>query len=431
MNYLELSIKNLHEENKKLYTQVKLGYDFDLVIFIARGAYIIGEDIAALQGVPCLEIFASRQGNKLKDLVSPLLKLIPSDVKKSLREKEMNSDIHEKSSERNVEFDEYVWEQYKDCRKILLVDDSVDTGHTIKNCKEAIEGFFTDAYVKVAVLNRFEKSRKVIEVDFFLYEDTALSGPWSNDSREHKDYINRYNLWHRKHSSNFVSVVMTTYNGEQFLRQQINSIVCQLRERDELIISDDGSTDGTIDIIGEYTDRYPNVRLVKGPGLGVVKNFENGLLYCNNRYIFLSDQDDVWSKHKIEVVLHYFRKFDCTAIVHDAYVIDGEGNKIMDSWFAHRDSGSGLIKNLIKNRHLGCCMAFDKKLLDYALPMPDIEMHDWWLGLLSEKHGRSIFIKNKLLQYRRHGDNTSSLDHYPLGRMIKNRLGLVWNLIKR
>ncbi|MBR4753947.1 MAG: glycosyltransferase family 2 protein, partial [Lachnospiraceae bacterium] len=83
------------------------------------------------------------------------------------------------------------------------------------------------------------------------------------------------------------------------------------------------------------------------------------------------------------------------------------------------------------NRYLGCCMAFDRKLLDYILPIPDVEMHDWWIGLLSEKHGKSVFVKNKLIKYRRHNGNASSLHHYPLFRMIRNRFLLLWNLMGR
>ena len=76
MDYLELSIKSLREENKKLYFKIKFKYNFDLVIFIARGAYMIGEDIAKLQGVPCLEIFASRRGNDFKDFLSALAPIL-------------------------------------------------------------------------------------------------------------------------------------------------------------------------------------------------------------------------------------------------------------------------------------------------------------------------------------------------------------------
>ncbi|MBR5336774.1 MAG: glycosyltransferase [Lachnospiraceae bacterium] len=431
MDYLELSIKKLREEDKKLFYKVKFKYDFDLVIFIARGAYMIGEDLARLQDVPCLEIYASRRGNNLKDFLSPLLKRIPTGVKKNLRKREMNSSLHAKNIERHVEYDENVWAIYRTCRKILLVDDSVDTGHTIKNCRDTIEDFFPEAEVKVAVLNRFSKSAKVTDVDFYLYTDTSILAPWSNDSRENTDYLNRYSLWHRKHASDSISVVMATYNGERFLREQLDSIVCQLRDKDELIISDDGSTDGTLDIIDEYMKRHENIHLFKGPGRGTVENFENGLYNTKNKYILLADQDDIWSKNKLSVIRRYFRKRDCTTIMHDAYVIDEDGNEIMGSWFDHRNSDSGLLKNLVKNRYLGCCMAFDRKLLDYILPIPDIEMHDWWIALLSEKHGKSIFVRNKLIKYRRHGGNTSSLQHYPLMRMIRNRIMLLINLIGR
>lgn len=198
MELLELSKSKLHEENVKLFEKIKNDYDYDLVIFIAKGSYLIGKDLADLKRVPLLEIFATRKGGKLKKIISPFLKIIPKKIKNRLRKKEMNSNYHEKNSERNISFNVNIWKKYIDCKNILLVDDSVDTGYSIKSTVDAIQIFFPNSNIKVATLNVFEKSKKIVYTDFYLYSEKMLLGPWSNDSKENKQYLKEYGEWHEK-----------------------------------------------------------------------------------------------------------------------------------------------------------------------------------------------------------------------------------------
>ena len=225
-----------------------------------------------------------------------------------------------------------------------------------------------------------------------------------------------------------ISVAMATYNGEKYIKKQIESILINLKENDELIISDDGSKDKTLDIIKSIKDK--RIKIISGPKQGVIKNFENALNNCTGDYIFLSDQDDIWEKDKVKKVVPYLEKY--IAVVHDNETVLEDGTILFESWFKHRNSKPGLINNLIKNRYLGCCMAFKKELLDYALPFPNnIEMHDWYLGLIAEKKGKTVFINDKLIKYRRHENNTSSLKHYGLLKMIKNKLVLIKSIINK
>ena len=193
MDYLELSIKNVEEKSKELYEKIKSEYDYDLVIFIAKGSYLIGKELSELNNVPLLEIFATRKGSKLKKVVSPFLKLIPKKILIRLREKEMNSTYHETNNDRTVSFDESIYSKYIDKKKILLVDDSIDSGNSIVLTKNEIKKFFKDAEIKVAVFNVMNKA--TIKPDFCVYEDTMICGPWSNDSMEHKSNIELYNNW--------------------------------------------------------------------------------------------------------------------------------------------------------------------------------------------------------------------------------------------
>lgn len=226
-----------------------------------------------------------------------------------------------------------------------------------------------------------------------------------------------------------ISVCMATYNGEKYLREQIDSIIKQITENDELIISDDGSNDRTLEIIKEYCDHYSNIIFIEGPQKGVVKNFENALKCAKGTIIFLADQDDIWKNDKVIKVLDAFKDEKITLVLHDADIIDGNSQRIMKSFFEHRKSKKGLINNLIKNSYLGCCMAFKNTLLDYVLDFPEyIEMHDWWIGLIAEKKGKVCFLKDKLISYRRHENNVSSFKHHPFNIMIRNRVYLIIQL---
>lgn len=219
------------------------------------------------------------------------------------------------------------------------------------------------------------------------------------------------------------SIVMATYNGEQYIKEQIDSILINMKENDELIISDDGSKDKTKQIIAEYQNKDKRIKLIEGPHKGVKQNFANAIEKANGKYIFLSDQDDIWKKDKIDKVLQVFKTENCVVVTHDAQVINSKLETVIPSFFEYRKCGSGFIKNIWKNTYIGCCMAFDSKIKDKILPIPNnIEMHDQWIGLIGEKNGKSIFYKEKLIEYRRHDANVSQMKHYGLAKMIKNRI---------
>ena len=111
-------------------------------------------------------------------------------------------------------------------------------------------------------------------------------------------------------------------------------------------------------------------------------------------------------------------------------MVDAENNQIYDSFYSIRNSRKGFIKNLVKNSCIGCCMAFRAEIKEKILPFPEnIEMHDWWIGLVSELKYNSVFINDKLIRYRRHGGNVSSLTHYPISRMIRNRINFLMAII--
>ncbi len=228
-----------------------------------------------------------------------------------------------------------------------------------------------------------------------------------------------------------LSVVMATFNGGRFIHEQIASILPQLSVGDELIVSDDGSSDNTLQEIANFTDS--RIRLVRNTGPhGVVPNFENALRMVKGDVVFLCDQDDVWAPNKVELCMKALEHSDL--VVHDLLFVDSEGNRSAGGFFESRNSGSGFWKNLYKNSFMGSCMAFKKYILDFALPFPkDILWHDMWIGLVAERKGRTTFIPERLLYYRRHGSNvspTGDKSSFTFMKQLQYRWSMLVNVLK-
>jgi len=228
-----------------------------------------------------------------------------------------------------------------------------------------------------------------------------------------------------------ISVAMVSYQGANYIGEQLDSILALLGPEDEVVISDDGSSDGTRELIARYRQQDTRVTLIDGPKRGVKANVENALRACEGAYIFLADQDDIWMPEKVERVMSAFEEKKVNLVVHDAIVTDGACKEvILDSFYSLKGSGAGAVKNIWRNIYIGCCMAFRRELLEKVLPIPDyIEMHDQWIGVINDlEKGGTCFIPDKLLKYRRHGNNASGMSHYGIMRMIRNRVCFVWAL---
>lgn len=240
-----------------------------------------------------------------------------------------------------------------------------------------------------------------------------------------------------------ISVCIATYNGEKYIRPQIESIIVQLDPEDEIVISDDGSTDDTLNIIASFADDRIKVfdhsrdkkQKVKYSFEHVTRNFENALRHAKGDLIFLSDQDDIWCQGKVRTVKQLFENNDCLLILHDCSVIDVDETVINESYFAANRSHKGFIRNILNNAYLGCCMAFRRELLDEALPLPEAPVpHDIWLGLIAEWHKAVRLCSMPLILYRRHGANTSSAagkSRLSFTDRISYRLTLLSNVLRR
>ena len=205
---------------------------------------------------------------------------------------------------------------------------------------------------------------------------------------------------------------IATYNGEQFIDQQLRSILCQIGKDDEIIISDDNSDDSTLKIISRFEDKrikiYTNTHNVacKSTHVKIKNNFENALNKCTGDIIFISDQDDIWEKNKVTCCSNYLESYQL--VFSDAYIVSGTGQSANSSFYQIKRPPTSFLGKLFNSRYHGCTMAFRRELLNVVLPFPPkLPVHDAWIGLLAEQIGRVKFINSKLVKYRIHEHNAS------------------------
>ena len=231
--------------------------------------------------------------------------------------------------------------------------------------------------------------------------------------------------------NDMISVAMAVYNGGKYLKQQIDSILPQLRTEDELVISYDNSMDDTLEIIRGYEKRDSRVKVFVDPGCGVTDNFNNAITHCAGGYIFLSDQDDIWLDNKLERLLRCFHDESPDLIIHNGVNTDENLVPVSKPFFEIYRIGDGKLKNIIKSRYSGCCMAFTNTMKDKILPIPVKDGYDRWIGTISEFCGRISYLDDVLILHRLHEGNVTPRNSYPIPRIIKMRVTLVRELFLR
>jgi glycosyltransferase involved in cell wall biosynthesis len=207
-------------------------------------------------------------------------------------------------------------------------------------------------------------------------------------------------------------------------------ILPQLKQDDEIIISDDGSTDNTISILESYNDS--RIKIFKNNFKNVVKNFEFVINNSKGDYIFLSDQDDIWEPSKAKEYICVFSKDDkTTLVISNLQLIDKDGNTIYREFYK-KNFTDKLLNNIIQNNFIGCSMAFRKEAKNFILPFPKkMAMHDWWIGACSIIFGKVVYIDKKLIFYRRHDNNVTKEGGADLLSKLKWRINLSINLVLR
>ena len=224
-----------------------------------------------------------------------------------------------------------------------------------------------------------------------------------------------------------ISVALAYYNGKQYIEKQLASILSQLGPEDEVVLSVDSDSDGSEELLRRLEERDSRIRLIRGPARGVVRNFEHAIRACRGEIIFLSDQDDIWREDKVEKVMKAFEDLGVDVVLHNAELID-ENDQVRcgATMFDYRQTGTGILKNLLKNSYVGCCMAFRSRIREVILPIPgEMYMHDYWIGTAGEKLGGTGILKECLIRYRRHENNVTEMKHGSVAFMIKKRIGIL------
>lgn len=232
-----------------------------------------------------------------------------------------------------------------------------------------------------------------------------------------------------------ISVCMATYNGQKYLKEQIDSILCQLGDNDELVISDDHSSDATADIIKSYADDRIKFFYNELPK-GVTHNFENALLKSKGDILFLADQDDVWLPGKLDALVDFMKQGNYDVVECNCALVDENLNVTKPCYYDDQfKQDKPMWQNFIKNSWLGSCMAFKRTVLQAALPFPDkVAAHDLWLCLFAQIHFKCGYTPQVMQLYRRHSATVSfagSKSTNSLRYKLSYRAYLAWHLLKR
>lgn len=228
---------------------------------------------------------------------------------------------------------------------------------------------------------------------------------------------------------------MASYNGENYISEQLQSILKQLGDDDEVIVSDDGSSDGTVQAVLDLRD--PRIRIYNNNGEhGYTKNFENALNHASGDVIFISDQDDVWLDGKVEKCLQVLEKYPL--VIHDAAMTDGSLNITAPSHFEKYNVQEGFLNTLVRTRYTGACMAFTRDfMVGRVLPFPKKQKYcpyDYWLAYLGFFYHEVYVLNEPLILYRRHEHTTLNAGEYSTRTMwerIYTRIYCMKEILKR
>lgn len=205
-----------------------------------------------------------------------------------------------------------------------------------------------------------------------------------------------------------VSVAMATYNGEKYIGEQLTSILEQTRPVDEIIISDDASTDGTLQVIKNFMQRSSKITLISNnANLGLNANFEKAISRCGGHYIAISDQDNIWERERIEKMLAAFK--DEVLVYSDSTIITADGRK--RSRLSEKKKyvftlGASPKEFYFYNAIFGHNVIFRRELLDDLIPIPGEGInYDGWLSFTASSVGKIRYLDESLACFRIHPDN--------------------------
>ncbi len=233
-----------------------------------------------------------------------------------------------------------------------------------------------------------------------------------------------------------ISVCIATYNGANYIVEQLDSIVSQIGDADEIVICDDRSSDETISILAAYND--PRIRIHRNEiNLGHVRNFEKAMTLARGDYIFLSDQDDVWLPGRVQSMLAKLNEDPSVSLVASNFdLIDAQGQKMGEYRLLGATKATRLaqISSIFMGRapYFGCTFLLRRELLQSCLPIPKgIESHDIWFALVASSISSVLNLRTPTLLHRIHGKNVTVEKRRALHVVLRSRARFLWALALR
>lgn len=202
-----------------------------------------------------------------------------------------------------------------------------------------------------------------------------------------------------------IQVLLSSYNGEKYVAQQIESILAQKNVDVHLLIRDDGSKDHTLEVMSKYQDK--NIKIIRGENCGSTKSFFTLMQLAGNfDYYAFADQDDIWDHDKLFVAIEKIKNYQKPAVyASNTRIVDSNSNFIS---CVKRTPKINLGSAMIKNYAAGCTQVFNKLLMveTKKFPPPNVPYHDWWINILClSLGGVSIYDPIPHMSYRQHGEN--------------------------
>ena len=219
-----------------------------------------------------------------------------------------------------------------------------------------------------------------------------------------------------------ISVALAAYNGSKFIIEQLDSILQQSIVPDEIVVCDDCSTDDTFDIVKEYSNEHPIVKVYKNDvNLGFIKNFEKAAKLCTGDYILFSDQDDIWTKDHIEILINNSADADLVCANAENMTMDGKlTGRTMKPLFFHQsgDIRVDFRKMIFTQYAQGATMLIKREMLLKILPFPKKMFHDIWMGFATYLAGGKVkYVPSVILHYRRWGGNVTTVNNERISRL--------------
>lgn len=216
-----------------------------------------------------------------------------------------------------------------------------------------------------------------------------------------------------------IDILLACYNGEDYIREQLDSILNQSYQNWNLIIRDDGSSDKTLKVVNEYVERYPEkIQLMNStfPSGSSKLNFFFLMQEAKQPYVMFCDQDDIWLSNKIEKTLDKMietekNNFNLPILIHsDLEVVDEKGDSLASSLYQYQSIDVGYFNRierlLVQNMVTGCTMMINRPLMKLIKSMPEQAiMHDWWIALHAISFGEIVYIDEPMVRYRQHARN--------------------------